>query len=85
VTGFLVGFVVGGAVVGLLVIVIGPSRQVRNETGIDDEIETRILLGLDPEPPTAPAIEIVHPREYDTAQIKELEELSKAPKKRKRS
>lgn len=81
--GFLVGFVVGGAVVGLAVIVIAPSRRVRRETGIDDEIQTRILLGVDPEPRTAPVVEIPHPRDYDRDDIKALEELGKAPKKRK--
>lgn len=78
------GFVVGAAVVGFAVIVIGPSRRVRSETGMDDEIETRILLGLDPEPEAATVVEIVPARDYDTTEIKELENLSKAPKKRKR-
>lgn len=81
--GFLVGFVVGGAVVGLAVIVIAPSRRVRRETGIDDEIETRILLGVEPEPKTAPVVEIPYRHDYDRDQIKALEELGKAPKKRK--
>jgi hypothetical protein len=81
--GFFVGFVVGGAVVGLAVIVIAPSRRVRSETGIDDEIETRILLGVDPEPHAAPVVDIAHPRDYEHDEIKALEELGKAPKKRK--
>jgi hypothetical protein len=50
VLGFWTGVLVGAAIVGLAVIVLGPSRDVRAETGMDDEIEARILLGLDPEP-----------------------------------
>lgn len=85
-TGFLVGFVVGASVVGILVIVAGPTRRVRAETGIDDEIETRILLGIDPEPAAAAAEDdatIDHPRDYSAQDIKALEELAKHPKQRK--
>ncbi len=86
---FVVGFVVGAALMGILVIVIGPTRRVRAETGIDDEVETRILLGIDPEPQVASVVEITHPREYSNDDLAELESLSKAPqartaKKRKR-
>lgn len=85
---FVAGFVVGAAVVGIIVIVVGPTRRVRAETGIDDEIETRILLGLDPEPDLADVVGIAHPREYTDDDISELEALAKAPqarsKKRKR-
>lgn len=80
------GFVVGGVVVGLLIIVIGPSRRVRSETGMDDEVETRLLLGLDPEPdrdPPTPILTATSAADYDPAQIKALEDLAKHPKQRK--
>ncbi len=82
-TAFLVGFVVGGAVVGLIAILVGPSRRVRAEPALDDEVETRLLLGLEPEPTEAPVVQIPHPRDYETTHIRQLEELSKAPKKRR--
>jgi hypothetical protein len=50
---------------------------------MDDEVETRLLLGLEPEVAADPVAELDHPRDYDAAQIKELEDLAKAPKKRK--
>jgi hypothetical protein len=37
------------SVLVLILIVIAPWKRVRNETGIDDEAETRLLLGEDPE------------------------------------
>jgi hypothetical protein len=83
-TAFLVGFVVGGAVVGVLTILVGPSRRVRAEPALDDEVETRLLLGLEPEPQDADVVPMPHPRDYDTSQLRELEDLGKAPKKRKR-
>jgi hypothetical protein len=46
---FLAGVVAGVAAVGLLVIVLAPSRRVRAEARLDREVETRLLLGVDPE------------------------------------
>jgi hypothetical protein len=37
------------AVVGLLVIVIAPWGAVRDEPRLDEEIQTRLLLGEDPD------------------------------------
>jgi hypothetical protein len=37
------------SVVVLILIVVAPWKRVRSETGIDDEAETRLLLGDDPE------------------------------------
>jgi hypothetical protein len=37
------------SVVVLVLIVVAPWKRVRNETGLDDETETRLLLGEDPE------------------------------------
>jgi hypothetical protein len=39
-------------VVVLLVILVGPSRSVREEPPLDPTAENRILLGRDPEQPT---------------------------------
>jgi hypothetical protein len=36
------------SVVALLLIVIAPSRRVREEPPLDDEIQARLLLGEDP-------------------------------------
>jgi hypothetical protein len=48
--GFFAGVVAGVALVGLVLIVLTPSRRLRAEARIDREIETRLLLGVDPEP-----------------------------------
>ncbi len=45
---WIVGFCVLSAVV-LLLIVIAPWKKVRDDSGIDDEIEARLLLGEDPD------------------------------------
>jgi hypothetical protein len=37
------------SVVVLVLIVVAPWKRVRNEPGLDDEAETRLLLGEDPE------------------------------------
>ena len=47
--GFFAGVIAGVALVGLILIVLTPSRRLRAEARIDQEIETRLLLGVDPE------------------------------------
>ena len=37
------------SVVILILIVVAPWKRVRDESGLDDEAETRLLLGEDPE------------------------------------
>jgi len=37
------------SVLALLLIVIAPWKKVRDEPGLDDEAETRLLLGEDPD------------------------------------
>lgn len=49
-----VAWVVGGGAVGLVVlalvlIIVAPWSRVRNEPPLDEEVETRILLGQSPE------------------------------------
>jgi hypothetical protein len=47
-----VPWIVGLCVLSLVVlvlIVVAPWKRVRNEPGLDDEAETRLLLGEDPE------------------------------------
>ena len=45
---WIVGLCVLSAVV-LLLIVIAPWKKVRDDSGIDDEVEARLLLGEDPD------------------------------------
>jgi hypothetical protein len=47
--GFFAGVIAGVAAVGLLLIILTPSRRLRAEARIDQEIETRLLLGDDPD------------------------------------
>jgi hypothetical protein len=44
---WIIGLCIISAVV-LLLIVIAPWKRVRDESGLDDEAETRLLLGEDP-------------------------------------
>jgi hypothetical protein len=78
--GFFAGVVAGVATVGLLLIVLTPSRRLRAEARIDREIETRLLLGVDPEldddgfasvePPEAH-----RPHDYGDAELQALRQI----------
>ena len=84
-TQFVVGLVVGGSIVGLLFIVIAPSRRVRAEKPLDRDTETRLLLGQDPEEPTIPPEpEPEHPRNYSPDDLAQLRKLGQQGNKRKR-
>ena len=62
---FVVGLIVGGSVVALLFIVFAPSRRVRAEKPLDRDVETKLLLGEDPDDPTIPpAPSDDHPQPY---------------------
>jgi hypothetical protein len=79
--GFFAGVVAGMAAVGLLLIVLTPSRRVRAEARLDREIETRLLLGVDPElddtgfakseAPSSPD----HQPDYDAAELQALRQI----------
>jgi hypothetical protein len=75
---FFAGVVAGIAAVGLLIIVLAPSRRVRAEARLDREVETRLLLGVDPDvtgetPVVPPADE--HPADFGAAEIQALRQL----------
>jgi hypothetical protein len=82
---FVVGVVVGAAVVGLAVIVIAPSRRVRAEKALDPEDVTRVLLGQDPDERTGqqPVVE-EHPRAYDASELAALRSIGQKPSTRRR-
>lgn len=70
------------AVVVIAVIALGPSRQLRADSQLDDEVETRILLHMDPDPASdvsEPVPDVVdderHPKEYAPADVEALEHL----------
>ena len=46
---FVVGLVVGASVVAALMIAIAPSRRVRAEPPLPRDVETKLLLGEDPD------------------------------------
>jgi hypothetical protein len=46
---FFGGVVAGLAAAGLLLILLAPSRRLRAEARLDQEVETRLLLGVDPD------------------------------------
>jgi hypothetical protein len=74
---FFAGVVTGVAAVALLVIVLAPSRRVRAEARLDREVETRLLLGVDPDIATdaeaAPTVE--HRSEFGAAELQALRKL----------
>ncbi|HEX5615437.1 MAG TPA: hypothetical protein VFZ83_09825 [Acidimicrobiia bacterium] len=82
---FLVGVVCGLSLAGLLWIVIAPSRRARAETGLDPEVETRLLLGEipdDEDPPASESSEPEHPRQYGPHELQALRRLGQQPSKR---
>jgi len=56
------------SVVGLLLIVVAPWRKVREEPPLDEEVQTRLLLGEDPQE----IAEDVDEEESERASVAEL-------------
>ena len=82
---FLIGIIVGAAIVGLLVILIAPSRRVRAEHRLPPDVEAKLLLGEDPDQPTIPPMPRPdHPRQYTPNELAALQRLSQQPKRKKR-
>jgi hypothetical protein len=82
---FVVGIVVGASVAALLMILIGPSRRVRAEKPLPADVETKLLLGLDPDQPTiTPPPRDDHPRAYTPNELAALQRLGQEQRKRKR-
>lgn len=75
--GFFAGVVTGIAAVGLLLIVLTPSRRVRAEARLDREVETRLLLGVDPEGDDlrAPTEDDDSPTDFDAAELQALRQI----------
>jgi hypothetical protein len=81
---FAVGIVVGASVVLLLLVVFAPSRRVRAEKPLDREVETKLLLGEDPDDPTfPPSPSPDHPQPYSSNDLAQLRRLGQAPKRRR--
>jgi len=84
VTQFVVGVVVGASVAALLMILIGPSRRVRAEKPLDRDVESKLLLGQDPDDVTIPPPPPVeHPRQYTPDELAELRRIGNQRKKRR--
>jgi hypothetical protein len=82
---FVVGLIVGASLVGLLTILIGPSRRVRAEHPLPRDVETRVLLGEDPDEATAPdQPESENPGPYSPNDLAELRRLSAESRGRSR-
>jgi hypothetical protein len=89
VTQFVVGVVVGASIVTLVVILFGPSRRIRAEKPLDRDVETRLLLGQDPDEATIPpeaSSSPEHPRHYTAEELAQLRRLGQdAARRRRRS
>ena len=82
---FFVGLVVGASTVALLMIVIAPSRRVRAEPPLPRDVETRLLLGENPEEATIPPEPTPdHPAPYSPQDLAELRRLGSDPRSRRR-
>jgi hypothetical protein len=83
---FFVGVVVGASAAALLMILIGPSRRVRAEKPLERDVETKLLLGEDPDdaaPPT-PSSSPDHPRQYTSDELAQLRRIGSSPRRRRR-
>jgi hypothetical protein len=82
---FVIGIIVGAAIVGLIVILVGPSRRVRAEHPLPPDVEAKLLLGEDPDQPTIPPEPRTdHPRQYTPNELAALQRLSQQPKRKNR-
>jgi len=86
---FVVGLIVGASLVGLLMIVIAPSRRVRAEPPLPREVEMSLLLGQDPDQAVTapPEPENEHRAPYspnDLAALRRLSTESRGRGRRKR-
>jgi hypothetical protein len=85
VTSFVVGVVVGASIVGVLVILIAPSRRIRAEKPLARDVETKLLLGQDPDEATIPPTpRPEHPRQYSSQELAQLRRLGSSPTRRGR-
>jgi hypothetical protein len=81
---FVVGLIVGASLVALVMILIGPSRRVRAEPPLPRDVETKLLLGEDPDQPTIPPPSPEHPAPYSANDLAELRRLSEQRPRRRR-
>jgi hypothetical protein len=83
---FVVGIVVGASAAALLMILIAPSRRVRAEPPLARDVETKLLLGQDPEQPTIPPPpRVEHPRQYTPNELAALQRLGQEQQRRRKS
>ena len=84
---FVVGLIVGASLVGLLTILIAPSRRVRAERPLPRDVETSLLLGQDPdavEASDAPPEPTIRPRTARTTWPSSGASAAKSRGRRKR-
>jgi len=80
-----VGIVVGASAAALLMILIAPSRRVRSEPPLARDVETKLLLGQDPEQPTIPPPpRVEHPRQYSANELAALQRLGQEQQQQQR-
>lgn len=81
---FVVGLVVGASAATLLLIVIPPWRRVRAEKRLDRDVETRLLLGEDPdEVSIPPEASVEQPRQYTAEELAQLRRLGSSTRRKR--
>lgn len=84
-TQFLVGVIVGASAAGLIAIVVGPSRRVRAEKPLDRDVETKLLLGRDPDDATIPPEPVAeHRGQYSPEELAELRRIGNQRRRRRK-
>jgi len=82
---FVVGLIVGASAAALLMILIAPSRRVRAERPLARDVESKLLLGQDPEQPTIPPPpRVEHPRQYTANELAALQRLGQEQQQQQR-
>jgi hypothetical protein len=82
---FVVGIVVGASAAALIIIVLAPSRRVRAERPLPRDVESKLLLGQDPDQPTIPPPPRTdHPRQYSPNELAALQRIGHEQAKRRR-
>ena len=82
---FLVGIIVGASLVGLMMILVAPSRRVRAEGALPPDVEAKLLLHEDPDQPTIPPPpRVEHPAQYTPEDLAALQRIGRESRRKRK-